>query len=56
MNTQRTRILVSPYILQNGQWSKRRILWASFRCSMDANIFLDQLRKQNPTWVIEVKS
>lgn len=47
------KIYVSPFKLKSGQWSARRILWASFHSSMDMNLFSDQLRAQNPDWLIE---
>jgi hypothetical protein len=46
------KIYVSPYRCKNGLWSTRRILWAAFRSSRDAERFLDQLHAENPSWVI----
>lgn len=51
----KNRIYVSPYKLKNGEWSKRRIIWASFHSLMDMNLFYDKLRLENPTWIIETK-
>lgn len=51
----KNRIYVSPYKLKNGEWSKRRVLWASFQSVRDMDYFYNQLKIENPTWLIECK-
>lgn len=51
-----TCVMVSPARTQNGRWSRRRIVYASFRLSIDAHRWAEDLRRRNPTWLIEVKT
>ncbi len=45
-----TRVLVSP----DGK-SRRLWVWAAFRLETDAYHYADEVRRTNPTWVIEVR-
>lgn len=53
MSIQTHRIYVSPCRLRSGEWSKRRVLLASFRSESDAYRFWDLLRAEHPSWIIE---
>lgn len=49
------KIMASPYIIKRtGQHSKLRIVWATFCSYCEAQRYSEQLKTENPTWIIEV--
>jgi hypothetical protein len=49
------RVYVAYSRTKAGEWSKGRVILASFRMKLDADLWADQLRKANPTWIVEVR-
>jgi len=47
------KVYMAPYKRRNGEWTKRRTLLASFRYEMDMHQYVDRMRQENPTWIIE---
>lgn len=46
------KILVAANHNKDGRWSARRTVWATFRIYSDATHYYDNLKRNNPEWVI----
>jgi hypothetical protein len=45
--------MTKVYVYRNFKnGNKRKIIWATFKLEIDAHIFADKVKANNPTWLV----